>query len=113
LVISVDGFTGIPFHVPLAPPEDGLRQPGFIPCEDVRSISLSRLRERWGTVKPATLAAVEDRLRILLGVVNLPQAGLRGSWSLRPCFLPVATSLRTCLPRETRSPDRHVDFTRG
>jgi len=59
---------GIPFHVPLAPPEGGVRQPGFIQCEDVRSVSRARLRERWGAVSPDTLAAVEDRLRILMGL---------------------------------------------
>ena len=56
LVISVDAFNqgpadlvvvlpvtsvakGIPFHVPVSPPEGGVRQPSFIKCEDVRSIS--------------------------------------------------------------------------
>jgi mRNA interferase MazF len=85
LVISVDAFNhgpadlvvvlpvtskakGIPFHVALAPPEGGIRQPSFIKCEDVRSVSRSRLRERWGTVAPRTLLAVEDRLRILMGL---------------------------------------------
>ncbi len=85
LVISVDVFNqgpaelvvvlpvtsvakGIPFHVPMAPPEGGVRQPSFIKCEDVRSVSRSRLRERWGTVAPQTMAAVEDRLRILMGL---------------------------------------------
>ncbi len=85
LVISVDAFDqgpaelavvlpvtsvakGIPFHVPVSPPEGGVRQPSFIKCEDVRSVSRSRLRERWGTVAPQTLAAVEDRLRIRMGL---------------------------------------------
>ena len=83
LVISVDAFNhgpadlvvvlpvtskakGIPFHVALTPPEGGIRQLSFIKCEDVRSVSRSRLRERWGMVPPHTLAAVEDRLRILM-----------------------------------------------
>ena len=65
LVISVDAFNqgpadlvvvlpvtsvakGIPFHVPVSPPEGGVRQPSFIKCEDVRSVSRSRLRERRG-----------------------------------------------------------------
>jgi mRNA interferase MazF len=85
LVISVDAFNhgpadlvvvlpvtsrakGIPFHVPMAPPEGGVRQPSFIKCEDIRAVSRSRLRERWGVVAPLTLAAVEDRLRILMGL---------------------------------------------
>jgi mRNA interferase MazF len=85
LVVSVDGFNygpadlvvilpvtskskAIPFHVAVAPPEGGMRQLSFIKCEDVRSVSRSRLLERWGTVAPHTLAAVEDRLRILMGL---------------------------------------------
>jgi mRNA interferase MazF len=85
LVISVDAFNhgpadlvvvlpvtstakGIPFHVPVPPPEGGVRQPSFIKCEDIRSVSRSRLRERWGSVEPHTMAAVEDRLRILMGL---------------------------------------------
>jgi mRNA interferase MazF len=80
LVMSVDAFNhgpadlvvvlpvtsranGIPFHVAVAP-----RRPSFIKCEDVRSVSRARLRERWGTVASDTLAAVEDRLRILMGL---------------------------------------------
>jgi mRNA interferase MazF len=85
LVISVDAFNqgpadlavvlpvtsvakGIPFHVPVSPPEGGVRQPSFIKCEDVRSVSRSRFRERWGIVGTETMAAVEDRLRILIGL---------------------------------------------
>jgi mRNA interferase MazF len=59
---------GIPFHVPVLPPEGGVRQPSFIKCEDVRSVSRSRLRERWGIAGAQTTAAVEDRLRILMGL---------------------------------------------
>jgi len=78
LVLSVDAFNhgptglvrilpvtckakGIPFHVAVAPPEAGIRQPRFI-------VSRSRLGDRWGTVAPDTMAAVEDRLRILMGL---------------------------------------------
>jgi mRNA interferase MazF len=34
----------------------------------VRSISIDRLEKRYGTVSRETLAAVEDRLRILMGL---------------------------------------------
>ena len=85
LVVSVDPFNhgpadlvivlpvtsiakGIPFHVRVAPPEGGVRQQSFIKCEDIRSVSRSRLKERWGTIGPQTMAAVEDRLRILVGL---------------------------------------------
>ncbi len=57
---------GIPFHVELNPPEGGLKQKSFVKCEDVRSVAKDRLLRRYGTVSPRTMAAVEDRLRILL-----------------------------------------------
>lgn len=83
LIISVDAFNhgpadlvvvlpvtsaakGIPFHVPVLPPEGGVQKPSFIKCEDVRSVSRARLRERWGTVGEQTMTAVENRLRILM-----------------------------------------------
>lgn len=85
LVISVDLFNqgtsglvvvlpvtsknkGIPFHVTINPPEGGVKTQSFIKCEDVRSISVERLNKRWGMVSVETLAAVEDRLRILMGL---------------------------------------------
>ena len=85
LVVSVDPFNHgpaglvvvvpltsidkrIPFHVPVAPPEGGLRARSFIKCEDVRSIAKERFSRRVGKVSPATMTAVEDRLRILLGL---------------------------------------------
>ena len=57
---------GIPLHVAVEPPEDGVRETSYAKCEDVRSISVERMIEAWGSVSPATMAAVEDRLRILL-----------------------------------------------
>jgi mRNA interferase MazF len=50
------------------PQEGGIRQPSFVKCEDVRSVSRGRLQERWGMVAADTLAAIEDRLRILMGL---------------------------------------------
>jgi len=58
----------IPFPVKLAPPEGGVKSISFLKCEDVRSISKERLIERWGRISPETMEAVEDRLRILLGL---------------------------------------------
>ena len=85
LVISVDRFNlgpaglavvlpvtsrekGIPFHVEMIPPEGGLREHSYVKCEDVRSVATERLCGRLGAVSPQTMAAVEDRLRILLGL---------------------------------------------
>lgn len=55
-------------HVPVKPPEGGLSQPSFIKCEDARSMSTQRLMRRRGAVSAATMLAVEDRLRMLLGL---------------------------------------------
>lgn len=83
LVISVDTFNhgpaglvviipittkekGIPFHVPIEPPEAGMSKKSFIKCEDVRSVSTERLSKCLGMVSPEILKVVEDRLKILL-----------------------------------------------
>ena len=58
----------IPFHVPLHPPEGGLKTVSYVKCEDIRSISSERLLKKWGTIEAASLAQIEDRLRILLGL---------------------------------------------
>jgi mRNA interferase MazF len=85
LVISVDPFNhgpaelivvipitskdkGIPLHVAIAPPEGRLSVASFVKCEDVRSISKGRLTKRRGAVERATMEAIEDRLRLLLGL---------------------------------------------
>ena len=59
---------GIAFHVEVRPPEGGVKQRSFIKCEDIRSISLERLGQRYGSVSARTMIEVEDRLRILLGL---------------------------------------------
>lgn len=85
LVVSVDRFNhgpaglvvvlpittkqkGIPFHVQVSPPEGGLKRESFIKCEDVRSVAKERLWRRLGRVSQDTVHAVDDRLRILLGL---------------------------------------------
>lgn len=85
LIISVDGFNhgaselvvgvpvtskakGIPLHVEINPPEGGLNVKSYAKCEDVRSISTSRLVKKFGAVSAQTIEKVEDRLKILLGL---------------------------------------------
>src|SRR5438128_10251828 len=82
LVVSVDLFNhgaaelvvvipitskakGIPLHVEVTPPEGDLTMTSFVKCENVRSISTSRLVRRLGKVSSQTTDNVEDRLRIL------------------------------------------------
>lgn len=59
---------GVRSHVPVKPPEGGLRKLSFIKCEDVRSVAVERLGKRLGTVSESTMEAVAMRLRILLGL---------------------------------------------
>lgn len=82
LIVSTNGFNKSPaelvmlipitskekriaWHVPIQPPEGGVKTKSFIMCEGVRSASKERLLHRWGTVSATTLDEVEDRLRIL------------------------------------------------
>jgi mRNA interferase MazF len=58
----------IPSHVLVAPPEGGVKNKTSILCEAIRSISTDRLVLRWGAVSPATLATVEDHVRMLLAL---------------------------------------------
>jgi mRNA interferase MazF len=85
LIFSVDAFnagpadlvfvvpiTGrvrpIPTQVPLHPPEGGTKIESAILCDALRSVAKQRLYVRWARVSPATLAKVEDCVRILLGL---------------------------------------------
>ncbi|MBX7235590.1 MAG: type II toxin-antitoxin system PemK/MazF family toxin [Caldilineales bacterium] len=62
-------FRGIPVHVPVEPPEGGLREPSYILCDGLRSIAKERLHgPPWGKVSAATMRQVEDRLRILISL---------------------------------------------
>jgi mRNA interferase MazF len=54
-----------PLHVRIEPPEGGVRRPSFAKSEDVRSISVERLVERWASVRRPTLEAVVRRLHLL------------------------------------------------
>ena len=54
-------------QVPINPPEGGVRARSYVLCDAVRSISTDRISgQPWGVVRAATLAEVEDRLRMLL-----------------------------------------------
>lgn len=59
---------GIPFHVQIAPPEGGVDSVSFIKCEDIRSISKERLCKKLGKISATTMASIQDRIRILLGI---------------------------------------------
>jgi mRNA interferase MazF len=85
LVVSNDGFNslanqlcvvvpltgtdrGLPYHVRVQPPEGGLDRLSIVQCEQITVRSYERLLRRRGRVDPATLRAVEARLRRLLAL---------------------------------------------
>lgn len=58
----------IPAHLPVNPPEGGLKTPSVLLCDQLRTISKDRLgKAAWGTVSAATLTQVEITVRWLLG----------------------------------------------
>ena len=50
----------IPTHVPIAPPEGGLKQPSVVMCDQLRTISLDRLEFRRGVADAATLDTIRQ-----------------------------------------------------
>jgi mRNA interferase MazF len=59
----------IPAHIRIDPPEGGLKTPSVILCDQLRTISKDRLGNApWGTVSDATLAELENALRLLLRI---------------------------------------------
>jgi mRNA interferase MazF len=57
-----------PLHVPIVPPDGGLRYRSFALCDMVRSISSERLRAFIGRVEGEAMDEIDDRLRILLDI---------------------------------------------
>ena len=58
----------IPAHIPVTPPEGGVKTPSVILCDQLRTLSKDRLgKAAWGMVSAATLADVEKAARLLLG----------------------------------------------
>jgi mRNA interferase MazF len=70
LVLAVPFTTrrrGIPTHVEVHPPDGGLRDISFAMCEQIRSLATERLGPQpFGSISPAVLRSVENRLRLLL-----------------------------------------------
>jgi mRNA interferase MazF len=52
-------------HVPIRPPEGGLRQSSVAMCDQVEAASVERFLERWGRVEVETL----DRIRNVIDLV--------------------------------------------
>jgi len=57
---------GVPLHVPIEPPDGGVRTHSVALVEQIHAADRLRLTERWGRLSPATMREIEDRLRIVL-----------------------------------------------
>lgn len=55
-------------HVPISPPEGGIQHISIIRCDQVKSISIQRFSEKWGTISTDTMQHVNYILRRLLGL---------------------------------------------
>jgi mRNA interferase MazF len=60
----------IPSHVAIGAPDGGVREQSYAMCEQLRAISIERLRGGpWGApVSAPTMSEVDRRLRLLLGL---------------------------------------------
>ena len=57
----------IPAHIPIMPSEGGIKTASALLCDQLRTISKDRLGKKpWGSVLPATMANVDQVLRLLL-----------------------------------------------
>lgn len=61
-------FRPVPWHLAVDPPQGGIRQRSFARCDDLRSVSTERFLTRWGEVSEEILAALGERIRILLSL---------------------------------------------
>ena len=60
---------GIPWHVRVGPEDGGVREESWAMTDQVRAVSQGRLLgDPWGRVAPVVMAAIEERLRLLLGL---------------------------------------------
>lgn len=68
-------FRGVPSHVPVYPPEGGLRSPSVFLCEHMRSVALDRFQRRVGEVSRATLDRISEVLHELMRLRCPPPEG--------------------------------------
>jgi mRNA interferase MazF len=55
----------------VTPPEGGLREPSVVSLNQIRSVDKQRLVKRLGSLKPSTMASVDQALRISVGLAKL------------------------------------------
>lgn len=70
IALPLTGKTGKPplrTHVPVFPPQGGVRVPSIILCEQVRTLEKTRLSRRLGALAPEKMALVDRALSAALG----------------------------------------------
>ena len=70
-------------HVPITPPQGGVRRPSIILCEQVRTLEKSRLRQFLGTLGGDKMALVERALALAVGRAE-PEEKLRPAPETKP-----------------------------
>lgn len=74
IVAAITSQFQTPLHrtnVLIKAPEAGLAADSVVRLDQIRSVDKRRLLKRFGAVKPATLAKVEQAIKISLGLVDL------------------------------------------
>jgi mRNA interferase MazF len=71
IIPITSSFRELYWHVPINPPEGGLSKLSYILCDQMRCVSLERFSSQClGFVSDYTLSLVEERVRVLLGLVE-------------------------------------------
>lgn len=74
----------LPTHVPLLPPQGGIRRPSVILCEQVRTLEKSRLSRYLGRLTREKLALVEQALARAVGEVPEEEENIPGEETEAP-----------------------------
>lgn len=61
------GKASLRTHVPILPPQGGVKKPSLILCEQVRTLEKSRLKGFMGTLSPEKMRLVERALSLAVG----------------------------------------------
>jgi mRNA interferase MazF len=59
---------GYPFHVPIDPPQGGLKKRSLLMADQIRTISKNRLVRHLGEIEPDAILRAEKMLRALLAL---------------------------------------------
>lgn len=69
--ITSGGHARFDVNVVVKAPEGGLTNDSLILLNQIRTVDKSRLGRYWGRISPQTLAAVDEAIKISLGLVPL------------------------------------------